>query len=102
MVFANNKLTLTHESSGFTLDFSSKGALKCVDESPKAGDVIRVSYAQLWNERSSIHKGEIKDVVKPYDWTYTPQGYVGSTIGKNGGDEQVMRANCDTPRMCPF
>ncbi|KAJ3406752.1 hypothetical protein HDV05_005836 [Chytridiales sp. JEL 0842] len=70
MFFGNNHLRLAHES-GFSMNFNALDALSMVDKSAEAADRIKVSYSANWTQKSQAHHDQIKDVIKPYDWTYT-------------------------------
>ncbi|KAI8846142.1 TIP41-like family-domain-containing protein [Chytridium lagenaria] len=71
MLFGNNHLRIEHES-GISLTFSALDALEMVDASPDAGSVLQVSYAKQWAAKSLEGQNQkLKDVVKPYDWTYS-------------------------------
>lgn len=78
MIFGNNSVDVTHES-GWGIHFSALDALNLVD---KTGDsMLKVSYSESWQKmRERIHEN-IKEVVKPFDWTYTTsyKGTVSST-----------------------
>ncbi|XP_067675487.1 TIP41-like protein [Haliotis asinina] len=74
MVFADNTLSLQHQG-GFGLVFTALGALKLVDAHQ---DPLKVAAAEEWqNARSSCE--HIKNVVKPFDWTYSTD-YKGEVI----------------------
>ena len=66
MLFANNKLEISHES-GAKLQFLPLEALRLVNAHE---DLIRVSYAEAWlaSRQESPH---LNNIVRPYDWTYT-------------------------------
>ena len=66
MLFANNKLEISHES-GARLQFLPLEALRLVNAHE---DLIRVSYAEAWlaSRQESPH---LNNIVHPYDWTYT-------------------------------
>lgn len=76
MTFASNKLKLSH-SKGFSIEFNALDALKLVDSK---NDLMKVAVAEEWSE--SRLDPSIKDVVKPFDWTYTTD-YKGSLSESN-------------------
>ncbi|KAI8086377.1 TIP41-like family-domain-containing protein [Halteromyces radiatus] len=67
MIFGNNYVEIAKGSLKYT--WNAFDALALVDSSASSGDYIKVSYAKEWS-RKSKHQ-DVKDVVKPYDWTYT-------------------------------
>ncbi|XP_005993451.1 TIP41-like protein [Latimeria chalumnae] len=75
MLFGDNVLRIQH-SEGFGIEFNAKDALKCVNNSL---DYVKVACAQEWQE-SRAESEHTKDVVKPYDWTYTTD-YKGTLLG---------------------
>lgn len=66
MIFGNNKVSIHHES-GIDLEWNAYSALDCVD---KNGTELKVKYSADWNKSRQEHD-EIKQVTKPYDWTYS-------------------------------
>ncbi|KAF8763522.1 TIP41-like protein [Argiope bruennichi] len=75
MLFASNSLKLEHDN-GFGIEFNALDALKLVDSK---NDVMKVAVAEAWQE-SRVEDCKIKDVVKPFDWTYTTR-YKGTLFG---------------------
>ncbi|RKO85472.1 TIP41-like protein, partial [Blyttiomyces helicus] len=83
MLFGNNRLTLRHDS-GLALELNAVDALKGVDATAAAAEGIKVAYAEDWSRKSAANHDKIKDVVKPYDWTYTTS-YAGTLVDSAGG-----------------
>lgn len=78
MIFGNNSVDVKHES-GWGIRFGALEALSLVDKTGES--MLRVSYSESWQKmRERIHEN-IKEVVKPFDWTYTTsyKGTVSST-----------------------
>ncbi|GBM18369.1 TIP41-like protein [Araneus ventricosus] len=75
MLFASNSLKLEHDN-GFGIEFNALDALKLVDSK---NDVMKVAVAEAWQE-SRMEDSKIRDVVKPFDWTYTTH-YKGTSFG---------------------
>ncbi|KAL0635733.1 Serine carboxypeptidase 3 [Maublancomyces gigas] len=78
MIFGNNSVDVKHES-GWGIHFSALDALSLVDKTGES--MLRVSYSESWQKmRERIHEN-IKEVVKPFDWTYTTsyKGTISST-----------------------
>lgn len=75
MVFADNLLRLEH-TAGFGIEFNALDALKRVDAH---NDLLKVAVSDAWREARSDCE-YIKDVIKPFDWTYTTD-YKGTVFG---------------------
>lgn len=67
------------EHSNFKITFGAYDALSLVDTSSTSSEKIKVAYAEEWTRKSSANHSDVKDVVKPYDWTYTTP-YKGTTF----------------------
>ncbi|KAJ3251298.1 hypothetical protein HDU77_005991 [Chytriomyces hyalinus] len=67
--------------AAFRFSFSAADALGSVDCSEEAMDAVKVAYAKEWTEKSEKLHGTIKQIPRPYDWTYTPKEYHGSLSG---------------------
>ncbi|RIB12158.1 TIP41-like protein, partial [Gigaspora rosea] len=78
MFFGNNKLQVTNEH-GIIFELSPVDALKFVDATKEGGDRVKVAYSEEWKHKSAKNHDHIKDVVKPYDWTYSTS-YSGTLI----------------------
>ncbi|KAL2441949.1 TIP41-like protein [Exophiala dermatitidis] len=68
MIFGDNFVTIEHPSSGWAIKFDAFGALDRVD---KTGEKrLKVAYSKEWHQsREDTH--DIKEVIKPFDWSYT-------------------------------
>ncbi|CAM0141466.1 Tap42 interacting protein [Umbelopsis sp. WA50703] len=77
MIFGNNEVRISHED-GFEILFRAKDALELVDKTSESNKHIKVAYANEWGKKSAQNHEEIKDVIKPYDWTYSTS-YQGSS-----------------------
>ncbi|XP_038236011.1 TIP41-like protein isoform X1 [Dermochelys coriacea] len=76
MMFGDNILRIQHDY-GFGIEFNATDALKCVNNYQ---GMIKVACAEEWQE-SRTEAEHTKDVVKPYDWTYTTD-YKGTLLGE--------------------
>ncbi|XP_076466430.1 TIP41-like protein [Babylonia areolata] len=83
MVFAGNELRLKHRG-GFGLYFSALDALKLVDAH---NDPLKVAASKAWREARAECE-HIKNVVKPFDWTFTTD-YKGTLFGQPGAQFKV-------------
>ncbi|KAE8607994.1 hypothetical protein XENTR_v10011354 [Xenopus tropicalis] len=77
MMFGDNVLRIQH-TSGFGIEFNAKDALKVVKSNQAS---LKVACAEEWQESRSDSEHN-KEVVKPYDWTYTTD-YKGTLLGDN-------------------
>ncbi|XP_013040198.3 TIP41-like protein [Anser cygnoides] len=75
MMFGDNILRIQHDR-GFGIEFNATDALKCVNN---CQGMIKVACAEEWQESRSETE-HTKEVVKPYDWTYTTD-YKGTLLG---------------------
>jgi type 2A phosphatase activator TIP41 len=85
MIFGDNFVAIEHEKWG--IKFNAFGALDRVDRTGEKR--LKVSYSKEWHaSREGEH--DIKEVVKPFDWSYTTD-YSGETWGKKweNTDKQI-------------
>ncbi|TAQ83953.1 hypothetical protein B7494_g7717 [Chlorociboria aeruginascens] len=69
MIFGDNMVSIEHGASGWRLEFNAYDALDGVDKTDK--NMLKVAYSKEWSSsREKTHEG-IKEVVKPFDWSYT-------------------------------
>jgi type 2A phosphatase activator TIP41 len=68
MIFGDNYIAVEHPASGWGISFNAFDALNKVD---KTGEQrLKVAYSKEWQQsREETH--DIKEVVKPFDWSYT-------------------------------
>lgn len=68
MIFGDNLVAIEHPSSHWGIKFDAFGALDRVD---KTGEKrLKVAYSKEWHQsREDTH--DIKEVIKPFDWSYT-------------------------------
>lgn len=70
MIFGDNLVAVRHDPTGWAVAFTAEAALDAVDKT--GANMLQVAYAGEWSssrERSSAH--DIREVVKPYDWSYS-------------------------------
>ncbi|KAE8151499.1 TIP41-like family-domain-containing protein [Aspergillus avenaceus] len=80
MIFGDNFVTIEHEQSKWGISFNAFDALDRVDKTGTS--MLKVAYSKEWQKsREKTHEG-IKEVVKPFDWSYTTN-YMG-TVHSNG------------------
>ncbi|CBX90871.1 hypothetical protein IAQ61_002344 [Plenodomus lingam] len=76
MIFGDNFVRIEHAQSGWYVDFNAFDALDLVD---KTGDnMFKVSYSKEWQQNRQKQFEDIKEVVKPFDWSYSTD-YKGTT-----------------------
>lgn len=105
MVFADNFLRLEFAAEGKDADLSARPQLVSLEFSPLSAlrrvndhqDLVHVSAAEKWQDarKDSPHIGNI---VKPYDWTFTPSGYKGEAAG-DGLIEEPTSARIDYEKL---
>ncbi|KAK5990227.1 TIP41-like protein [Cladobotryum mycophilum] len=69
MIFGDNLVSVTHTPTNWTLAFNTADALDTVDKTDK--NMLRVAYARDWESTREETTQNIKEVVKPYDWSYS-------------------------------
>ncbi|KAJ5286929.1 TIP41-like protein [Penicillium angulare] len=69
MIFGDNYVMIEHEKSGWGINFNSFDALDRVDKTGQS--MLQVAYSKEWQKsREKTHEG-IKEIVKPFDWSYS-------------------------------
>ncbi|KAJ5621206.1 TIP41-like protein [Penicillium herquei] len=69
MIFGDNYVMIEHEKSGWGINFNAFDALDKVDKTGQS--MLQVAYSKEWqSSREKTHEG-IKEVVKPFDWSYS-------------------------------
>ncbi|XP_006806829.2 TIP41-like protein [Neolamprologus brichardi] len=77
MLFGDNILRIQH-TDGYGIEFNAVDALKRVSNMEHS---VKVACAQEWQE-SRAESEHSKDVIRPYDWTYTTD-YRGTLTGES-------------------
>lgn len=89
MIFGDNFVAVEHASSGFKISFNAYDALDRVD---KTGEqMLKVSYSREWQRSRQNHAEEIKEVIKPFDWSYSTdyRGTVEPPSALEATDKQI-------------
>ncbi|KAJ6015038.1 TIP41-like protein, partial [Penicillium herquei] len=69
MIFGDNYVMIEHEKSEWGINFNAFDALDKVDKTGQS--MLQVAYSKEWqSSREKTHEG-IKEVVKPFDWSYS-------------------------------
>ncbi|KFA63540.1 hypothetical protein S40285_00290 [Stachybotrys chlorohalonatus IBT 40285] len=84
MIFGDNIVSITHLPSSWSLGFNTPDALDAVDKTDK--HMLKVAYARDWESTREGTTQSIKEVVKPYDWSYSTT-YAG-TVQQPADDAQ--------------
>ncbi|OLN94050.1 TIP41-like protein [Colletotrichum chlorophyti] len=71
MIFGDNLVTVQHLPTGWSVSFNAYDALDAVDKTDKK--MLKVAYARDWSSTREKTSAGIKDVVKPYDWSYSTE-----------------------------
>ncbi len=82
MIFGDNQVAVAHEPSGWAISFAAEPALDLVDKTDR--NMLRVAYAADWSRSRERTSAGIKEVVRPFDWSYSTT-YRGSESGPRGG-----------------
>ncbi|KAF1913307.1 TIP41-like family-domain-containing protein [Ampelomyces quisqualis] len=76
MIFGDNLTRIEHAQSGWFIEFNALDALDRVDKTGQ--NMFKVSYSKEWQQNRQKQFEDIKEVVKPFDWSYSTD-YKGST-----------------------
>lgn len=80
MIFGDNVVAVVHNPTGWRVEFNAYDALDAVDKTDK--NMLQVAYAKSWSASREQTSAGIKEVVKPYDWSYSTT-YRGSSTTDN-------------------
>lgn len=84
MIFGDNVVSIEHKPSNWSLQFNAEDALNGVD---KTGEkMLKVAYARDWESTREGTTQKIKEVVKPYDWSYSTD-YSGTLKAPEGAKD---------------
>ena len=88
MIFGDNFVSIEHPATRWGIRFDAFGGLDRVD---KTGEKrLEVAYSKEWHSSREGASGEIKEVVKPFDWSYSTD-YRGNEHEGNGEGGQPPR-----------
>ncbi|EGS20415.1 uncharacterized protein CTHT_0022450 [Thermochaetoides thermophila DSM 1495] len=84
MIFGDNLVRITHLRTGWGITFRAESALDTVDKTGAQG-LLQVAYAKEWSRsREQSSAADIREVVRPYDWSYTCCYKGDETKGREG------------------
>ncbi|KAH9898866.1 TIP41-domain-containing protein [Xylariomycetidae sp. FL2044] len=100
MIFGDNLVSVAHLPTGWSVEFNAYDALDAVDKTDR--NMLRVAYASEWSaSREQTSAVGIKEVVKPYDWSYSTEyrGTIVAAAAKSPtvDDDKNQLAPTDTP-----
>lgn len=96
MIFGDNLVRIEHVPTGWSISFNAYDALDGVDKTDKK--MLKVAYAKDWSSSREKTSAGIKEVVKPYDWSYSTE-YRGTLAEAVDGEERRLR---DSKREIPL
>jgi type 2A phosphatase activator TIP41 len=76
MIFGDNLVKVEHLQSGWSINFNAFDALDRVDKT--GSNMLQVAYSKEWQDNRQHVHSDIKEVIKPFDWSFTTD-YRGST-----------------------
>ncbi|KAI5366219.1 putative TIP41-like protein [Septoria linicola] len=98
MIFGDNYVSLMHLPSGWNLNFNARDAMDRVSKTEEG--MLQVAVAEEWKKERS-HQEEVKQVVKPFDWSYSTD-YRGTTSIKGGGSVEDSEWKASDQRKDPI
>ncbi|KAI1818992.1 TIP41-like family-domain-containing protein [Xylaria intraflava] len=105
MIFGDNLVSITHAPTGWAIEFNARDALDAVDKT--GANMLQVAYAGEWSASREQTSAGIREVVRPFDWSYstTYKGTVTTrTSGNgvaNGGRESEDAGRGETREFTP-
>ncbi|KAL1976450.1 hypothetical protein VTN31DRAFT_2732 [Thermomyces dupontii] len=69
MIFGDNYVAIEHLATGWKIHFDAFGALDRVDKT--GASMLKVAYSKEWQQSREHNHENIKEVVKPFDWSYS-------------------------------
>ncbi|KAK3718389.1 Tap42 interacting protein [Vermiconidia calcicola] len=83
MIFGDNYVSISHVKSGWTITLNAEDAMDRVSKTEEG--MLQVAVAEEWKKQRSKQE-EVKQVVKPFDWSYSTD-YKGTTEkGSSNGE----------------
>ncbi|KAK6210401.1 hypothetical protein QIS74_11985 [Colletotrichum tabaci] len=99
MIFGDNLVSVSHVPTGWSISFNAYDALDAVDKTDKK--MLKVAYARDWSSSREKTSAGIKEVVKPYDWSYSTE-YRGSLREPDDAREGYHRLEDTATRQIPL
>ncbi|KAI7221275.1 TIP41-domain-containing protein [Hortaea werneckii] len=86
MIFGDNFVSITHLPTGWAIHFNARDGLDRVSKTEEG--MLQVAVADVWKKTREGQQEEVKQVVKPFDWSYSTD-YKGTTEKGKSGNEWV-------------
>jgi type 2A phosphatase activator TIP41 len=93
MIFGDNMVSLAHVPSGWRIEFTAEAALDQVDKTGK--DMLQVAHSAEWSSSREKTSAGIKEVVRPYDWSYST-AYKGTVVQPSAKETSQTERTTDT------
>ncbi|KAI1743619.1 TIP41-like family-domain-containing protein [Xylaria scruposa] len=77
MIFGDNVVSVAHAPTGFRVEFNARDALDAVDKT--GNNMLQVAYAGEWSASREQTSAGIREVVRPFDWSYSTT-YKGTVV----------------------
>ncbi|KAI0202768.1 TIP41-like family-domain-containing protein [Astrocystis sublimbata] len=69
MIFGDNLVAVAHAPTGWRIEFAARDALDAVDKTGE--NMLQVAYAGSWSASREQTSAGIREVVRPFDWSYS-------------------------------
>ncbi|KAL8370839.1 hypothetical protein RB595_000942 [Gaeumannomyces hyphopodioides] len=89
MIFGDNLVSVRHAPSGWRVDFTAEAALDRVEKTDRG--MLRVAHAGEWSSSRERASAGIREVVKPFDWSYSSDYRGSETPGGDGQEGQQQQ-----------
>lgn len=80
MIFGDNLVSVRHVPTSWTISFAAEAALDRVEKTDRG--MLQVAYAGEWSQSRERASAGIKEVVRPFDWSYSTNYRGTETLGK--------------------
>ncbi|KAI0816354.1 TIP41-like family-domain-containing protein [Xylaria sp. FL0064] len=77
MIFGDNLVSVAHAPTGWRIEFNARDALDAVDKT--GANMLQVAYAGEWSASREQTSAGIREVVRPFDWSYSTT-YKGTVV----------------------
>ncbi|KAI1340510.1 TIP41-domain-containing protein [Xylariaceae sp. FL0016] len=96
MIFGDNFAAVEHVPSGWRIEFNARDALDQVDKTGE--NMLQVAYARNWSASREQTSAGIKEVVRPYDWSYSTTYRGTLNAGEECTKDQSMAQGATTEK----
>ncbi|RWA12154.1 hypothetical protein EKO27_g2972 [Xylaria grammica] len=81
MIFGDNLVSIMHVPTGWRIEFNAHDALGAVDKT--GNNMLQVAYAGEWSASREQTSAGIREIVRPFDWSYSTT-YKGTVVRGKG------------------